>query len=56
MNGVPGAAASRVVLARPNAKANKEIAVNFSLTVASCSSFSLVDAKRFEAELKSAQL
>lgn len=56
MNGVPGTAASRVVLARPNAKANKEIAVNFSLTVASCSSFSLVDAKRFEAELKSAQL
>lgn len=56
VNGVPGIAATRVVLARPNAKAKKEIAVNFSLTAASCSSFSLVEVKQFEGGLKSDQL
>jgi hypothetical protein len=55
VDGVPGIAATRVVLARPNAKAKKEIAVNFSLTAASCSSFSLVDVTQFEAGLKSEQ-
>src|SRR5215469_1644599 len=49
VDGVPGIAAARVVLARPKAEAKKEIAVNFSLTVASCSTFSIVDVKQFEA-------
>jgi Carboxypeptidase regulatory-like domain len=52
VNGVPGIAGTRVVLASPNAKSKKEIAVNISITVANCSSFSLVDAKHFEARLK----
>jgi hypothetical protein len=51
VDGVPGIAATKVVLARPNAKSKKEIAVNIFLTAASCSSFSIVDAKRFEAGL-----
>lgn len=56
VHGIPGIAGTRVVLARPNAKSKKEIAVNISVTVANCSSFSLVDAKHFEAGLKSDQL
>jgi hypothetical protein len=51
VDGVPGVAVTKIVLARPNVDSKQEIGVNIFITVASCSSFSLVDAKQFEAGL-----
>jgi len=54
VRGVPGGAATKIVLVHPNAKSKQEIAVNIFLTLANCSSFSLVNAKKFEAQLNPA--
>lgn len=51
VDGVPGIAGTKVVLTRPNTKSKQEIAVNIFLGIANCSSFSLVDTKKFEAGL-----
>jgi hypothetical protein len=46
-----GVAGAEVVLVRPNAKSKREIAVNFKPGTPACSSFSLENAHKFEAEL-----
>jgi Carboxypeptidase regulatory-like domain len=51
VRGVPGGAGTKIVLVHPNANSKQEIAVNINLSVANCSSFSLVNAKKFEARL-----
>lgn len=56
VDNVPGIAATKVVLARPNGKSKKEIAVNIFLTAASCSNFSIVDAKRLEGGLNPSEV
>jgi hypothetical protein len=48
VDGVPGIASTKVVLTRVNIKSKQEIAVNIFLRIANCSSFSLVDTKKFE--------
>jgi len=51
VNGLPGTAGTMIVLAHPNAKWKKEVAVNISVTLINCSNFLLVNAKQFEAVL-----
>jgi hypothetical protein len=52
LEGLPtGVAGAKIVLVRPSAKSKKEIAVNFNPGTPACSSFSLEDADKFEAEL-----
>lgn len=48
VDGVPGIACTKVVLTRPSTKSKQEVAVNIFLGTANCSSFSLVDIKRFQ--------
>jgi hypothetical protein len=50
VNGVPGVASTQVVLVYPESRTKREIAVNLSVSGV-CSSFSLVNAKEFEAGL-----
>jgi hypothetical protein len=51
VDGVPGIASTKVVLTRLNAESKQEIAANIFLGIANCSSFPLVDTKKFEAGL-----
>ena len=56
VHSLSGVAGTKVVLRHPSAKSSQEIAVNFFLGSASCSSFSLVDSKQFDAGLNPVDL